>query len=88
MNLSRCDYCKKPIPAGAKAISSRDGLLFDSIQCKERYHRKATIHALANAVRVGRSQLKARTIARTEAVYRELGGRGWSKVEKLLRAVL
>jgi len=88
MNIARCDYCEKTIPAGVKAIFSPGGLVFDSIRCRDRYLSDAPVKALANAVRVARSRLKARTILRTEAVYRKLPGRDWPKVKKLLRAVL
>lgn len=84
----RCDYCRKAIPAAARAIASIDGLLFDSIRCKERYLRLATLKALSNVTRVARSRLKARTIGNAEPVYRKLGGRDWSTVKMLLSAVL
>jgi hypothetical protein len=86
--IARCGYCKKTIPAGVTALSSPDGFLFDSTRCRERYLRNAPLRAFANALRVARSRLKARTILRAEAVYRKLGGRGWPKVKVLLRAVL
>ncbi len=88
MNIARCDYCNKTIPAGANAIMSSGGLLFDSIRCRTRYLRNASVKALANAVRVARSRLKARTILKAEAVYRQQGGRDWSTVKMLLRTVL
>lgn len=88
MNLARCHYCKKPIPTGPKALHLPGGLLFDSTRCRERYLRNVPVKALANAVRVARSRLKAQTILRAESVYRKLGGRGWSKVRTLLWAVL
>ncbi len=88
MNIARCDYCKKTIPAGANALSLPGGFLFDSIRCRERYLGATRVRALANAVRVARSRLKARTILRAEAVYRQQGGRDWSTVKMLLRTVL
>lgn len=86
--MARCDYCKNTIPTGVKAISLPGGLLFDSSRCRERYLRDAPVRVLANALRVARSRLKARAISEAQAVYRKLGGRDWSRVQKLLRAVL
>lgn len=86
--IIRCSYCKKMIGAGATPLSLPGGLLFDSLRCRERYLRNAPARALANALRVARSRLKARTILRAEAAYRKLGGRERSKVRELLRAVL
>jgi len=88
VTLARCDYCRKTIPEGVKAISLPGGFLFDSIRCRGRWLGNAPVKALANAVRVSRSRFKARTISRAEAVYRKLGGRDWSKVKKLLQAAL
>lgn len=88
MTVARCGYCKKTIVVGAKAISSPDGMLFDSIRCKEGYIRSAFVRHVANAVRVDRSRLKARTILRAREVYRRIGGRDWPKVKMLLGAVL
>ncbi len=84
----RCDYCKEAIPAPANAIAGPGDLLFDSIRCRQRYSRRASLKALSNAVRVARSRLKARTIAKAEVVYGKLGGRDWSTVKMLLGAVL
>ncbi len=84
----RCDYCKKPIPAAANALAGAGGLLFDSLRCKEGYVLRGALRALSNATRVARSRLKARTVAKAEAVYRKLGGRDWSAVRMLLAAVL
>lgn len=88
MNVARCGYCKKTITAGVKAISSPDGILFDSSRCKERYMTSGLVRQVANAVRVDRSRLKARAILRARAVYRRIGGRDWPKVKMLLGAVL
>lgn len=87
-SIVRCGYCRKTLPPGAKVISAPGGLLFDSIRCRERYLREAPVNALANALRVTRSRLKARTILQAQAVYRNLGGRQWPRVKELLRAVL
>lgn len=84
----RCDYCKKAILVPANAIAAPGELLFDSIRCKQRYLRRASLKALSNVVRVARSRLKARTIAKAELVYRRLGGRDWPTVKILLGAVL
>ncbi len=84
----RCGYCKQRIVFGLKAISSPDGILFDSIRCRERYMRSGMVRRIANAVRVSRSRLKARTILRAGEVYRRIGGRDWPKVKMLLNAVL
>lgn len=88
MKIARCDYCKKSIPTGAKAIPSPDGLLFDSTKCRQRYLTDAPLKALSNAVRVARSRLKARSISRAESVYRKREGRDWATVKKLLVAIL
>lgn len=88
MKMARCDYCKKTIPTGVKPISLPDGTLFDSIRCRQRWLDNAPVRALANAIRVARSRLKTRTVLTAEAVYRKLRGRDWSKVKKLLLAVL
>ncbi|MBI2205113.1 MAG: hypothetical protein HYU41_14790 [Candidatus Rokubacteria bacterium] len=84
----RCDHCKKPILAPANVIAASDGLLFDSMRCKQRYLRLASLKALSNVVRVARSRLKARAIAKAEVAYRRLGGRDWPMVKMLLGAVL
>jgi hypothetical protein len=85
---ARCAYCKTWILSPVQAIASSGGLLFDSIRCKERYLRRATLKVLSNVTRVARSRLKARTIGKAEPVYRKLGGRDWSTVKMLLSAVL
>ncbi len=88
MKIARCDYCRNPIPAGGKVVSLPGGLLFDSTKCEQQHLIDAQFKAVANAVRVARSRLKARTILRAETVYRKLGAGGWPKVKKLLEAVL
>ncbi len=74
--------------SGLKAIASPDGIVFDSIRCRERYMRSGLVRRLANAARVGRARLKARTILRAREVYRGIGGRDWLRVKMLLGAVL
>lgn len=85
--IARCEYCRKTIRAG-RAISTPTGLLFDSLRCRDRYMRKTRVKGLQNAMRVARSRLKARAISRAAAVYQDLGGKDWLKVEEILQALL
>jgi hypothetical protein len=46
------------------------------------------LKGLQNGVRVARSRFKAATISRAGTTYRNLGGRDWPLVERLLRSLL
>jgi hypothetical protein len=84
---ARCDYCRKLLRAG-RVVPGSGGLQFDSVRCEERHLIAAQFRNLQNALRVARSRLKASAIVRVGRVYRELGGRDWSLMERLLRAIL
>ena len=88
MSVARCDYCRKTLPANARAIALPGGFLFDLPRCRKRYADRALVRGMANAVRVARSRLKTRTIQRAHGVYRKIGGRDWAKVRLLLWSVL
>jgi hypothetical protein len=84
---ARCDYCRRVLRAD-RIVPGPGGLQFDSVKCRQGYVSAAPVKALQNGLRVARSRLKGGTIARAGALYRSLGGRQWSLVERLLRAVL
>jgi hypothetical protein len=84
---ARCDHCRKPLRAG-RGIAGPDGALFDSPSCRNAFVNTAHLKNLMNGHRVARSRFKAAAISRAASTYRNLGGRDWPLVERLLRSLL
>jgi hypothetical protein len=84
---ARCDHCGKPLRAG-RAIAGERGVQFDSPICRTAFADTAYLKGLQNGLRVARSRFKTATIARAANTYRNLGGRDWPLVERLLRSLL
>ena len=84
---ARCDHCRKPLRAG-RGVAGTGDTQFDSVTCQRAYVSTLQLKGLQNGVRVARSRLKAGVIARAAGAYRELGGRDWPLVERLLRSLL
>ena len=84
---ARCDHCRKPLRAGREITGPR-GAQFDSLSCRTAFVDAAYLKGLQNGLRVARSRLKAAAIARAAHTYRDLGGREWPLVERLLRSLL
>jgi hypothetical protein len=84
---ARCDHCRKPVRAG-RAIPGPSGTQFDSLACQKNYLGTAQLRGLQNGLRVARTRFKAAAIARAAGTYRNIGGRDWPLVERLLRSLL
>jgi hypothetical protein len=84
---ARCDYCRKPLRA-IRSVDGPRGTQFDSLACRKAFGRVTQLKGLQNGLRVARSRLKATAISRAGDAYRNLGGRDWPLVERLLRSIL
>lgn len=85
--IARCDHCRKPLRAG-RGIAGPRGAQFDSPSCRNAFVNTGHLKGLQNGLRVARSRFKAATISRAANTYRDLGGRDWPLVERLLRSLL
>jgi len=84
---ARCDHCRKPLRAG-RGIAGPGGAQFDTVTCRDAFGNARQLKRLQNGLRVARSRFKAAAIARAGHTYRNLGGRDWPLVERLLRSLL
>jgi hypothetical protein len=84
---ARCDQCRRALRAG-RGVSGPNGTQFDSLACRKGYLSVAQLRALQNSLRVARTRFKAAAISRAGGTYRNLGGRDWALVERLLRSLL
>jgi hypothetical protein len=84
---ARCDHCRKALRAG-RGITGAGGTQFDSLTCQKAYVSTSRLKGMQNTLRVARSRLKAAAISRARSTYRDLGGRDWPLVERLLRSLL
>jgi hypothetical protein len=84
---ARCDQCRKPLRAG-RGIAGPGGTQFDTLGCRNAFGNARQLKGLQNGLRVARSRFKAAAIARAGHTYRNLGGREWPLVERLLRSLL
>ena len=71
-----------------RAISGANGTQFDSLTCRKSYVSTAQLRGLQNGLRVARTRFKAAAITRAAGTYRDIGGRDWPLVERLLRSLL
>jgi hypothetical protein len=84
---ARCDQCRTPVRAG-RGIAGPGGAQFDTLSCRSAFVSATQLKGLQNGLRVARSRLKAAAIARAGHTYRNLDGRDWPLVERLLRSLL
>jgi hypothetical protein len=84
---ARCDHCRKPLRAG-RVVAGPGDTQFDTVVCRKAYVTTVQLKGLQNGVRVARSRFKGGVISRAAGTYRNLGGRDWPLVERLLRSLL
>ena len=84
---ARCESCRKPLRAG-RGMAGPGDTQFDTVTCREAYVRTLQMKRLQNGIRVARSRFTAGVISRAGATYRQLGGRDWPLVERLLESLL
>jgi len=84
---ARCDHCRKRLRAG-RGIGGPSGTQFDSPACRKAYLSTTQLKGLQNGLRVARFRFKTAAISRAGSTYRNLGGRDWPLVERLLRSLL